>query len=181
MSGVDDHAGRTQQPEDPRMPDPTIQDPQTTNGHTEDGDVRTYGREAIPEIAELIKDIDICMFATRSADGELHARPMSNNGRVEWDGDSWFFAPADGRLVGEIRRNPEAVTTYRADDRFAWVALSGRAEIVEDAERKRQLWLDELERWFRNGPDDPNVALVRVASTAAQWWTEKGDGNADLA
>jgi len=147
---------------------------------TDDGSAQTHGREAIPEIAELLKDIDICMLATRGADGELHARPMSNNGKVEWDGDSWFFAPADGRLVAAIEQHAEAVTTYRADDRFAWVALSGSAGVVDDPEQKRRLWLDELERWFPNGPDDPNVALIRVASSAAQWWTDKGDGLASL-
>lgn len=151
-----------------------------TAQHTEDGTVRAQGREAISEIASLLRDIDICMFATRGEDGGLHARPMSNNRQVEWDGDSWFFAPADGRLVAEIEQNPEAVATYRADDRFAWIAVSGTAEVVDDAEQKRKLWLEELERWFPNGPDDPNVALVRVASTAAQWWTDKGDGIADL-
>jgi general stress protein 26 len=151
-----------------------------TAQRTEDGTVRAQGREAISEIAALLRDIDICMFATRGEDGELHARPMSNNRQVEWDGDSWFFAPADGRLVAEIEHGPEVVATYRADDRFAWVAVSGTAEVVDDADQKRKLWLEELERWFPNGPDDPNVALVRVASTAAQWWTDKGDGIADL-
>ena len=147
---------------------------------TEDGTVQTQGREAIPTIAEQLRDIDICMFATRGDDGSLHARPMSNNGQVEWDGDSWFFAPADGRLVAEIARDPATVTTYRAEDRFAFVALSGRAEVVDAPDRKRELWLEELERWFPNGPDDPNVALIRVGSVAAQWWTDRGDGIADL-
>jgi general stress protein 26 len=139
------------------------------------------GREAIPQIAERLRAIDTCMLATRGDDGELHARPMSNNGQVEWDGSSWFFAPADGRLVAEIRRDPSAVATYRAEDRFAWVALSGRAELVDDADTKRRNWLPELERWFPNGPDDPNVALIRVDATGAQWWTEQGDGVASLA
>jgi general stress protein 26 len=147
---------------------------------TENDTVRRQGREAIAEIAQLLKEIDTCMFVTRGEGDELHARPMSNNGKVEWDGDSWFFAPADGRLVAEIERNGEVVTTYRADDRFAWVALSGTARIVDDAEQKRRLWLAELERWFPNGPDDPNVALIQVSSSAAQWWTDTGDGMADL-
>src|SRR5689334_17802807 len=108
--------------------------PQRPEGHTEDGDVRTYGRDAIPEIAQLLREIDTCMLASRGDDGELHARPMSNNRQVEWDGDSWFFAPADGRLAAELRGDPAVITTYRADDRFAFVALSGRAEIVTDAE-----------------------------------------------
>jgi general stress protein 26 len=151
-----------------------------TTQPTDDRTARAGGREAIPTIAGQLRAIDTCMLATRAEDGELHARPMSNNGQVEWDGSSWFFAPADGRLVAEIGRNPDAVATYRAEDRFAWVALSGRAEVVEDADAKREKWLSELDRWFPNGPDDPNVALIRIEATAAQWWTEEGDGIADL-
>ena len=98
-----------------------------TSQHTEDATVTTQGREAISTIAEHLREIDICMLATRADDGELHARPMSNNGKVDWDGSSLFFAPGDGRMVAEIRRDPAVVMTYRADDRFAWVALSGRA------------------------------------------------------
>jgi general stress protein 26 len=142
--------------------------------------VATRGRDAIPEIAEAMREIDTCMLATRAADGELHARPMSNNGKVEWDGSSWFFAPADGPLVSEIRDDPTALTSYRASDRFAWVALSGTAEVVEDPAAKRRNWLPELEQWFPNGPDDPGVVLIRIDARLARWWTEQGEGAADL-
>ena len=148
--------------------------------HTEDATSATQGREAISTIAEHLRKIDTCMLATRGTDGELQARPMSNNGQVDWDGSSRFFAPADGRLVAEISRDPSDVTTYRAEDRFAWVALSGRAVIVADEDEKRRHWLSELEHWFPEGPDDPNVALIRVEATFARWWTEGGDGVADL-
>jgi general stress protein 26 len=121
------------------------------------------------------------MLATRGEDGEVHARPMSNNGQVEWDGSSWFFAPAEGRLVAEIRRDPNTVAMYRAEDRFAWVSLSGTAEIVDDADAKQRNWLPELDRWFPGGPEDPSVALIRIDATTAQWWTDQGDGIADLA
>jgi general stress protein 26 len=152
-----------------------------TTAHHADADAApTQGREAIPAIAQQLREIDTCMFATRAADGELHARPMSNNGKVDWDGSSWFFAPADGRLVAELERDPAAVTTYRADDRFAWVSLSGTARVVDDPAAKREHWLPELERWFPAGPEDDNVALIRLDATAAQWWTEQGDGAADL-
>jgi general stress protein 26 len=151
-----------------------------SSGDNADGHTEPAGLEAIPEIARIVKSIDTCMFTTRDADGVLQARPMSNNGEVEWDGTSWFFAPSGGRLVAEIRHDPEALTTYRADDRFAWVTLSGQAHVVDDDEAKRRLWLTELGRWFPNGPDDPEVALIRFESTAARWWTDQGDGRADL-
>ena len=136
--------------------------------------------EAIPQIAALINEIDICLFATRGDDGRLHARPMSNNGQVAWDGQSWFFAPTDGRLVAELRADPAAVAAYRAEEGFAFVSVSGRATIETDQELKERYWLDDLERWFPNGPSDPNVALIRLEAEYAQWWTEDGDGTADL-
>ena len=141
---------------------------------------QTAGPEAIPQIAEMLKQIDICIFTTTGDGGELHARPMSNNRQVEWDGDSWFFAPADGRLVAELKGNPTAVTVYRADGEYTFVSLSGEATVETDADLKKRFWLAELERWFPNGPDDPNVALIRFDARHAEWWGEKGDGSADL-
>lgn len=138
------------------------------------------GREAIPEIARMLKAIDVCVFATRGEAGQLHARPMSNNRQVEWDGDSWFFAPSDGRLVAELEAEPTAVTVYRAEEGFGFISVSGRASFEADVELKRRHWLDELERWFPNGPDDPNVTLIRLTAEHVDWWGEEGDGSADL-
>jgi general stress protein 26 len=138
------------------------------------------GREAIPEIARMLKAIDVCVFATRGNGGQLHARPMSNNRQVEWDGDSWFFAPADGRLVAELEAEPMAVTAYRAEKGFGFISVSGRTSVEADPELKRRYWLEELERWFPNGPDDPNVALIRLTAEHVDWWGEEGDGSADL-
>ena len=115
----------------------------------------TSGREAIPQIAALISRIDICLFSTRGEDGQLHARPMSNNGQVEWEGSSWFFAPSDGRLVAELEADPQAVAAYRAGESYDFISISGRATIETDQELKKQYWLPELERWFRNGPGGP--------------------------
>jgi general stress protein 26 len=140
----------------------------------------TTRRDAIPEIAKLLKGIDLCQFATRGQNGELHARPMSNNGQVEFDGTSWFFAPGDGRLADELRADPSAVTAYRAGEGYSFVSVSGRVTIVEDVEEKKQRWMPELDRWFPDGPEDPNVLLLRLEAEHAEWWTENGDGAADL-
>ncbi len=138
------------------------------------------GREAVPEIAALIKKIDLCLFTTSGDDGQLHTRPMSNNGQVEWEGTSWFFAPNDGRLVAELQADPRAVAGYRVGDAYDFISISGRATIETDPELKKQYWLPELERWFPNGPGDPNVALIRLDAEHADWWTGEGDGSADL-
>ena len=141
---------------------------------------RAQGREAIPEIARMLREIDICLFSTLGDGGQLHARPMSNNGEVEWDGNSWFFAPSGGRLVAELRAEPAAVTAYRADARFAFVSVSGPVTIEDDIELKKRYWQEDLKRWFPGGPEDPGVTLLRLDSHHVDWWTEEGDGSADL-
>lgn len=48
-------------------------------------------KDGIARIAKLMAAMDFCMLTTRTKGGRLHARPMSNNGEVEFDGDVWFF------------------------------------------------------------------------------------------
>ena len=122
-------------------------------------------------IAELIKDIDICMFVTR-ADGTVRGRPMSNNRRVEYDGDSWFFSYRETPKLREIEADPTVELAYVGTDRGAWVSIEGTAEVVEDPDRKRALWEDSLEQWFTDGPDDDDVVLLKVRAERIHAWAE---------
>jgi general stress protein 26 len=120
-------------------------------------------------IAAMIRDIDICMLVTR-AEGALRGRPMSNNGKVEWDGDSWFFSLGDSPKVAEIRRDSQVELAYIATERGTWVSIEGTADIVEDDARKRELWEEELGQWFQDGPDDDSVVLIKVRADRIHAW-----------
>ena len=119
--------------------------------------------------ADLIKDIDICMFVTRS-NGSVRGRPMSNNGKVEFDGDNWFFSYRDSGKVAEIEADPTVELAYIATDRGTWISVEGRAEIVEDDARKRELWEEDLETWFQGGPDDDRIVLLKVRAERIHTW-----------
>ena len=123
------------------------------------------------KVAELIKDIDICMLVTRSDDA-VRGRPMSNNGKVEYDGDSWFFSLRDTGKVREIEADPSVELAYIATERGTWVSIEGTAEIVEDDARKQELWDDELSAWFENGPDDDNLILLKVRADRVHAWAD---------
>ncbi len=122
-------------------------------------------------IAELIKDIDICMFVTR-ADGQVRGRPMSNNGKVEYDGDSWFFSYRDTPKVEEIQADPTVELAYMATEKGTWVSIEGTAEIVEDDDRKKELWQDDLQQWFKTGPEDDEVVLLKVSAQRIHAWAD---------
>ncbi len=133
-----------------------------------------------PMLSSVMNKIDICMMTTVAANGDLHSRPMSNNSTVDWDGETWFFAQADSSQAQEIERKPHVNLAYAVPDDIVFVSVTGRGEIVRDDQKKEELWYDDLERWFDNGPDDDNVVLIRVKANYVYYWSKEGDGELDL-
>jgi len=128
----------------------------------------------VRRIASLIKDIDICMLVTRDGQ-DLRGRPMSNNGEVEFDGDSWFFALRDSAKVRQIEADPSVELAYIATERGAWVSIEGAAQIVTDDARKRALWMEDLRMWFPDGPEDDGVVLLKVQAERLHAWGSDGE------
>ena len=141
----------------------------------------TATTDHLAAVAELLKKLDICMLTTRADDGALHGRPMSNNGEVEYDGDSWFFAAGDSRKVREIEDDPRVELAFIDSPNATWINVEGAATVIrDDPDRKRALWLDDLDRWFPNGPDDPNVVLIKVAAAHIDAWSRDGEHAFDV-
>jgi general stress protein 26 len=134
----------------------------------------------IRKVARLMRDLDICMMTTHTARGGLRARPMSNNGEVEFDGDVWFFSEADSRKVREIEATPKVHLAYADLKQWRFVSMSGRARIVRDPAKKQELWLKELERWFKDGPESEDIVLIKVSPALVSYWTKSGDGELAL-
>jgi len=97
-------------------------------------------RDNLASVAKLLKQLDICMLTTRAANGDLHGRPMSNNGEVEFDGDSWFFSFEDSRKVREIDADALTEMAFIDTQNGTWVNVEGEATVVrDDPKRKRAL------------------------------------------
>ena len=130
----------------------------------------------IKEVAKLMRDLDFCMLTTHTRRGGLRTRPMSNNGEVEFDGDVWFFSAADSRKVREIEATPRVHLSYSDLEQWRFVSMSGRARIVRDTQKKRELWIDELRQWFDEGPESDAIVLIKVTPTVVSYWTKNGLG-----
>jgi general stress protein 26 len=137
----------------------------------------TFRPDDLAAVAERMRELDICMFTTRTDEG-VATRPMSNNAQVEYDGDTWFFAPRDGAMVRQIEADPTVALGYIATERGTWIAIEAVAAIDDDATHKRERWFEELSRWFENGPDDPGVVLIRATAKRIRAWG--GDVDMDV-
>ncbi len=59
--------------------------------------------------------------------------------------------------------------------------MSGDAEIVRDPDKKRELWIEELERWFADGPESEDIVLIKVTPSAVGYWNGEDEGELTLA
>lgn len=134
-------------------------------------------------IANAMKDIDFVMLNTHTKDGQIGARPMSNNRQVDYDGDSYYFTWEDCLMVDDIKRDPKVGLSFqgRGEQNGApgiFISVEGKAEIVRDKAAFKEHWVDELERWFEDGIETDSMVLLHVHSTRAAYWD--GDEEADF-
>lgn len=128
--------------------------------------------EEVAKLAKLIADTQVCMFTT-SADGRLISRPMAVQ-EVEFDGDLWFFTKRGGRKVEQVGREPRVNVAFSS--KSSWISVTGEAEIVRDVGKAKQLWNAGIEAWFPNGPEDPEIVLLKVHADGAEYWDTPGAG-----
>jgi general stress protein 26 len=155
------------------------------NGSDQSGNVgakkgATQAKVGKKELARLMKKIDFCMMTTVAEDGELHSRPMSNNDEVEWDGDTWFFAQNDSSQVEQISRNPQVNLAYALPRRMVFISVQGKARIVQDPVKKKELWRPMLRMWFPDGPEDDKLVLICVEGEKAVYWGKDGEAYVEL-
>ena len=124
----------------------------------------------LKKLLELIKDIDFCMLTTVDESGDLHSRPMSTNGEADADGDLWFFTTTTSLKVKETDRTPKVNVSFAAPGTQRYVSVTGTAQLVRDKAKMKELWKPQLTAWFPKGLEDPDIALLKVSATKAEYW-----------
>jgi general stress protein 26 len=127
--------------------------------------------EELKKLADLLEKFRFAMLTTRSHGGELHAHPLTVQ-ETEFDGDLWFVISRHASAVEDIGHDAAVGVSFSSSD--AWLSISGTASVVDDTAKLRELWGAGLEAWFPNGPDDPEVVLLKVDAQGAEYWDSPG-------
>jgi general stress protein 26 len=122
-------------------------------------------QEEIETLRELIKDIDTAMLTTVTEEG-LVSRPMKTQ-EVEFDGDLWFFTKKETNKYDEILHDQDVNVAYAGK---SYVSVRGKAEIVEDLDKKKELWSKAYEEIMQTSYDDPIVVLIKIKAEAVEYW-----------
>jgi general stress protein 26 len=135
--------------------------------------VETHDQTAsLEKLTALIDEIQFAMMTTIEADGSLRSRPMAthrNPGKV-FDGALWFFTKADAPKTEEVREDQHVNLSYASTGQNKYVSLSGTAVLVRERAKIEEFWNPKYKAWFPKGLEDPDLALLRVDVSKAEYW-----------
>ena len=126
-------------------------------------------------MAKMMRDLDIAMLSTVTDDGSIAGRPMSNNGDVDYQGDSYYFTFEQSRTVADIGRNPKVSLAFEGVDGLS-IHVSGQAELIRDKDQFEAHWVAELDHWFDDGIDTPGIVLIKVSADRIKYWRGEENG-----
>lgn len=122
---------------------------------------------------DLIKDTRFCMLSHRHADGSLHSHPLTTMNKELADGHLYFFVSRQTEVGQRLRQDGSVNLAYANPDKDTWVSVTGTARVLEDLDKKRELFNVMAKAWFPGGPEDPEMELVAVEIDEAEYWNVK--------
>ena len=75
-----------------------------------------------------------------------------------------------GEPVADLSADSTVNVVYADAGADSYVSVSGTAKVVDDMAKKEQLWSKMVEAWFPGGVTDPDLALVQVSISHANYW-----------
>lgn len=139
---------------------------------------------SLQDVSEAMRDIDLCMLTSKTAAGDLESRPMSNNRKVDYDGDSWFFADRSSSAAQEIARDPDVNLAFSRLPGLLtkpfFLSVTGKAELVDDRAEMERHWDKDVELWFKDGLDTPGLVMIHVKAERLKYWDGNEEGEIRL-
>lgn len=122
-------------------------------------------------LARKLQGQRVAMLTLQDAAG-LSSRPMTPL-EMDAQGCIWFMASRrslhSGPEPGSGRSSEAVNLAFVAPADGDYISIAGTLERVDDAERKQQLWSLAARPWF-DGPQDPDLVLLRVQPSKAEIW-----------
>jgi general stress protein 26 len=127
------------------------------------------------DISKKMRKLDICMMTTMGPNGHLTSRPMSNNGDVEYDGNSYFFTYNKSEVVKELGENSNINLSFQGPD-MLYISITGKGDLIENKEVLKEHWVKSLNRWFEDGVETPGIIMIHVKADHIKFWQKEEEG-----
>ncbi|MBA3582008.1 MAG: pyridoxamine 5'-phosphate oxidase family protein [Gammaproteobacteria bacterium] len=128
--------------------------------------IETQNNAELIHLGKLIENISVAMFTTLDDKGALVSRPMSPL-QMDETGALWFSIDIKSAKLENLR----LINLSFADiSRSTFVSLSGYGEVTTDRTKIDELWTPFLRPWFPQGPDSPNLGLLKFLADTGEYW-----------
>ena len=124
--------------------------------------------EGKKKIKELVDDIKMCMFCTKTDELPFNTRPMAT-ADVDEEGNLWFMSNVNSNKNDEIKDDDKVQLIYAKGGDSHFLSVSGNAFIIKDQEKIDEYWSRFAKAWF-DGKKDPDISLIKIVPDTAYYW-----------
>ena len=120
---------------------------------------------------DLIKGIRFGMLTHHHHDGMLYSHPLTTQNKIPDQGSGiYFFFFEKSELASSLRQDGNVNVSYASPNDDRYVSIAGVARVTHDPAKIEQLWSPAARDWFPDGPTDPDLALLVVEISHAEYW-----------
>ena len=96
--------------------------------------------------------------------------------KVEDDLKIWFAAHKSSPKIAQINKNSNVCIVSFNDETARDIRFLGRIEILNDMEAKKYVWKEELEPYFQDGINDPELTVLKFIPERLEYRDMKAGG-----
>ncbi len=117
---------------------------------------------------DMMADIRTVMFNIIN-DGRIESRPMT--AFVDKDARCiWFITDVTTDKTRSIQAGQEVNLAFADIDDSTYISLNATASVRQDVAKQKALWNPFAEAYMPEGPEAPNVGLIRIDPIDAAYW-----------
>ena len=124
---------------------------------------------------EELKDSPFVMLGLQGVDDSM-TRPMTaqvdrqDGASTSEGGQIYFFASRSEDLVKGLGQSRRAVATFASKGHRLFASIHGTLELSSDRGVIDRLWNPVIASGYKDGRDDPELALIRFDATSVDIW-----------
>lgn len=134
-------------------------------------------QQQVDKLENFVNSIRTAMLTSINEETDmLVSRPMLVSHFDKDNRTLWFFTNKTSNKVKQLRSGEidnRVCVTFTDTTNQHYVSISGRAQIVDDRSLIKKWWKTDHAPLFEKGADDPNLTLVKVNCSEAQYWDTK--------
>jgi general stress protein 26 len=105
---------------------------------------------------------------------QLRSRPMVGYSEKE-NNTVWFLADKNDAKDDEIEKHRQICISLHKNS-HDYVSLSGQALIVDNLDKKKELWNIAAQAWFKKPIEDPDIILIAFTPEYGEYWQSNRSG-----